>query len=98
MDALNKAKNLLKCQKIKKNKMNLVVLRVNKRGELCESAPCFHCTKELNNNNIVQIDKLFYSRADGTITCVKFNDWVTNGTSHVSKGWKWLAKSNCVCS
>jgi len=98
MDALNKAKNLLKCQKIKKNKMNLVVLRVNKRGDLCESAPCFHCTKELNNNNIVQIDKLFYSRADGTITCVKFNDWVTNGTSHVSKGWKWLVKSNCVCS
>ncbi len=98
MDALNKVKGLLKCQKIKKNKMSLIVLRVNKRGDLCESAPCFHCTKELENNNIIQIDKLYYSRSNGTITCVKFSDWVCNGTSHVSKGWKWLAKTNCLCS
>lgn len=74
--------------------MNLIVLRVNKRGELCESAPCFHCTKQLENNNIIQIEKLFYSRSDGTITCVKFNDWVSNGIHNISKGWKLLAKNN----
>lgn len=96
MDALNKVKGLLKCQKIKKNKMNLLVIRVNKQGELCESAPCFHCTKELSNNKCVQIDKLYYSKSDGSITCVKFNDWTSYGTSHVSKGWKWLAKKNCM--
>lgn len=96
MDALNKAKGLLKCQKIKKNKMNLVVIRINKNKELCESAPCFHCTKELASNNFVQIDKLFYSRSDGSITCVKFDDWVYSGTSHVSKGWKWLAGNNSI--
>lgn len=96
MDALNKLKGLLKCHKIKKNKMNLVVLRVNKLGNLCESAPCFHCTKELANNTDVQIDKLYFSRSNGTITCVKFNDWVNSGTSHVSKGWKWLARNNCT--
>jgi hypothetical protein len=98
MDALNKVKGLLKCQKIKKTKMNLMVIRVNKRGDLCESAPCFHCTKELvNNSDFVQIDKLYYSRSDGSITCVKFKDWVCSGTSHISKGWKWLAKNNCSC-
>ncbi len=95
MDALNKVKGLLKCQKIKKTRMNLVVLRINKSGELCESAPCFHCTKELmNNNEYVQIDKLYYSKSNGNIRCVKFNDWFCYGTSHVSKGWKWLRKNN----
>ena len=98
MDALNKVKNLLKCKKIKKNKMNLMVLRINKIGDLCDSAPCFHCTKELSNNDYVKIDKLYYSKYDGTITCVKFNDWVCNGTSHVSKGWKFLNKNSCTCS
>lgn len=95
MDALNKVKGLLKCQKIKKNKMNLIVLRVTKTGKLCESAPCFHCTQELANNNFISIDKLFYSRSDGSITCVKFNDWVNCGTSHVSKGWKWISRNRC---
>lgn len=95
MEALNKVKSLLKCQKIKKNKMNLLVLRINKKGELCESAPCYHCTKELANNNFVNIDKLYYSRSDETITCIKFSDWILNGTSHVSKGWKWLARNKC---
>lgn len=93
MDALNKVKGLLKCQKMKKNKMNLVVIRVNKLGDLCESAPCFHCTQELANNKYIQINKLYYSRADGSITCIKFSDWVSSGTYHVSKGWKWLSKN-----
>ena len=90
MEALNKVKGLLKYQKIKKNKMNLIVIRVNKLGNLCESAPCFHCTQELANNNHVQINKLYYSRSDGSITCIKFSDWVNSGTSHISKGWKRL--------
>lgn len=94
MDALNRAKGLLKCKKIKKNKMNLIVLRINKSGELCESAPCFHCTKELSENESIRVDKLYYSRAGGSITCVKFDEWVCNGTSHISKGWKWLQRKN----
>jgi hypothetical protein len=94
MDALNKFKNLLRCKKIKKNKMNLIVLRINKSGQLCESAPCFHCTKELASNEYIQIEKLYFSRADQSITCIKFDEWVNNGTSHVSKGWKWLQRSN----
>jgi hypothetical protein len=94
MDVLNRAKSLLRCKKMKKNKMHLIVLRINKIGELCESAPCFHCTKELSKNSFVQIDKLYFSRSGGSITCVKFDEWVCSGTSHVSKGWKWLQKKN----
>lgn len=95
MDALNKAKSLLRCGKIKKNKMNLIVLRVNKLGNLCESAPCFHCTKELSQNEVIQIDKLYFSRSDQTITCIKFDNWVASGKSHISKGWRWLQRNNC---
>lgn len=94
MDALNKAKSLLRCGKMKKNKMNLIVLRVNELGILAESAPCFHCTKELTENNFIQIDKLYYSRSNGSITCVKFDEWVNSGTCYVSKGWKWLQRKN----
>jgi uncharacterized CHY-type Zn-finger protein len=94
MDALNKVKDLLRCRKIKKNKMDLIVLRINKSGELCESAPCFHCTQELAKNNFVQIEKLYFSRSGGSITCVKFDEWICSGTTHVSKGWKWLQRNN----
>ncbi len=98
MNALRKIEELIRIKKIKiKSKMNLIVIRVNKNGNLCESAPCFHCTKELNQNNIIAINKLFFSRADGTITCVKFSDWVKNGPTHISKGWKWLQELNCKC-
>jgi len=92
MEALNKVKGLLKCGKLKKNKMNLVVLRINKSGQLCESAPCYHCSKELAENSFIKIDKLYFSRNDGTITCTKFDDWINNGNFRVSKGWKRLKK------
>jgi hypothetical protein len=92
MEALNKVKGLLKCGKIKKNKMNLVVLRINKLGELCESAPCYHCAKELAKNSFIKIDKLYFSRNNGSIMCTKFDDWINVGNFRISKGWKRLQK------
>lgn len=88
MDALKRVFPLLRNGKIKKNKMNLIVLRINKLGELRESAPCFHCTKELAKKENIIINKLYFSRTDGTIICFKFDDWVKLGTSHISKGWR----------
>ena len=94
MEVLQKAKSLIRCKKMKKSKMDLVVIRINKSGKLCESAPCYHCTKELSQDSVININKLYYSRADGTITCVKFSDWLEYGTSHVSKGWKFVQRLN----
>jgi hypothetical protein len=85
IDALQKLEKLNK-----KPKMDLIVLRVNKNGKLCESAPCRHCTIELSKNNIVNINNLYFSRSDGSITCIKFSDWLKKEDHHVSKGWKWL--------
>ena len=92
MDALKKLNNLFRVQKCKKQQMDLIVIRVNKSGNLCESAPCFHCTKELEKKKIVSINNLYFSRSDGSITCVKFSEWVNNKNLHVSKGWRWM---NC---
>jgi hypothetical protein len=91
MDALKKLTGLIRVQKCKKQKMDLVVIRINKSGNLCESAPCYHCTKELEKNKIVTINKLYFSRSDGTITCIKFSEWIKNDHQHISKGWKWLS-------
>jgi hypothetical protein len=91
MDALKKLDNLIRVQKCKKQKMDLVVIRINKSGNLCESAPCYHCTRELQNSKVITINKLYFSRWDGTITCIKFSEWVKNDTFHISKGWRWMA-------
>lgn len=91
MDALKKLDNLIRVKRCKTQKMDLVVIRVNKTGKLCESAPCYHCTKELQNSKVVRINKLYFSRWDGTITCIKFSEWIKNENFHVSKGWKWMA-------
>lgn len=90
MHALQKLNNLIRIKKCKKQKMDLVVIRVNKSGNLCESAPCYHCTKELSKSPTVSINKLYFSRSNGTITCIKFSDWIKNDNLHISKGWKWV--------
>jgi len=94
MDALNKLKIMIRLKKIKKAKMDLIVIRINKNGNLCESAPCFHCTQQLLNNDLVIIDKLYYSTIYGNIICIKFDDWVKYGKHHISKGWKWCDRAN----
>jgi hypothetical protein len=88
MNALKKLDNLFRIQKKKKEKMDLIVIRINKSGNLCESAPCFHCTQELMATTIVSIKKLYFSRWDGTITCVDFSEYCESSNLHISKGWK----------
>ena len=92
IDALNNLHYLIHSGKMKKiniKKMDLIVIRVTKTGKLGESAPCYHCTNELNKNSKIKINNLYYSKNDGTIKCIKFDEWYKNGTSHVSKGWRW---------
>ena len=93
MSALKKLEKNINDKKIKNKKFNLVVIRIT-CGKLGESAPCFHCTKKLATSNIC-IDKLFYSTSDGTIKCVKFNDWIQNlDNIKKSSGWRFLAKNS----
>ena len=93
IDALRKINNLIRNKKIKpRNKVDLLVLRVNKLGDLCQSAPCYHCSQELTNSYI-KIDKLYYSTAEGSIKYVKFADWISEPVEHITSGWRHLRKS-----
>lgn len=46
------------------SKYSIVVLRVNKKGELLNSKPCLHCLTTLKSFNI---NKVYYSNNDGKI-------------------------------
>lgn len=96
IDALKKMESLIRCKKIKNNKkMDLIVIRVRKNGDLAESAPCKHCTIQLTLNKMISINNLYYSRNDGSITCIKFNEWSKNNPKHVSKGHRVLYLHQC---
>ena len=86
INALYKYYDLIRTKKCKIEAMNLIVIRVNKTGSLCESAPCYHCTKELLKS-MIPINYVCFSRADGTISCFKFLEWIQKTDHHVSKGW-----------
>jgi len=88
MEGLNRVKKLLKTKKIKNNKMNLIVIRTNKTGNLCESAPCRHCTQRLFNDKDIKIHKIFFSRKDGSITSMYFEDWFNSDSCYTSSGWQ----------
>lgn len=87
IDALNKVNSNIDK---KRKRFDLLVLRINKSGDLCESAPCLNCTNELKKNNNVKIKKLYFSRYDGTIIVINFSDWCNTSTEHfhISKGWR----------
>ena len=68
--------------------VDLIVLGINKRHCLCDSAPCYHCTCELNKKSHIEIKKIYYSLNDGTIKCVNFSEWINKKDHHISKGWK----------
>jgi hypothetical protein len=89
IDAMAKLKSKMIRHHIKKQIIvDLYVIRHTKTGLLTESAPCLHCTIELSKNKWLKINKLFYSRNNGTIDCIKFTEWVKKKDHHISKGWK----------
>ena len=96
IDALRKLNIMIRHKKIKqRNKLDLLVLRVNKLGNLCQSAPCYHCSQELTTNSYITIDKLYFSTTEGTIKYMKFDDWISKPDLHmISSGWRYCGKCN----
>ncbi len=94
LDALKDAEHLVQSGRVKKNRFDLIVLRVGRSGALCESAPCENCTRELANNKIIKINRIYYSTSERTIVMTKFSDWLNKKEFHVSKGWQHLNNKN----
>ena len=70
--------------------LNLVVIRVNNQGLLCESKPCMHCLRFLDKNiksKGYKIKNIIYSTRDSRIVKKKFK-FLLNNTSHISRGIK----------
>ena len=76
---------LIKYKKIgatKSKKYSLLVIRINKTGNLCNSKPCADCICEFKKHNI---NKIYYSSSDGDIVCEK----VKNMCNRESSGTKY---------
>ncbi len=67
-------------------KIDILILRVNSRGELGNSQPCFHCiTYMMKHLYRYKIRYVYYSIKGGGLVCVRFNGLERN-TSTVSRG------------
>lgn len=68
----------------------LYIIRINKKGLLKMSKPCFHCIKFMNkitkkyNFNI----KIYYSNNDGKIICTSLHDLTYDSNIYVSTRFK----------
>jgi hypothetical protein len=87
--AILNIENCIRCKRTKHKHMDLVVIRVDKSGNLRESAPCHHCTLELMRFSLITISKLYYSNSNGEIVCMKFSDWLSKDVvKNLSSGYK----------
>jgi len=91
MSAINNLRYKLSKHRIKKIKIDLIVVRFHKNMELCNSAPCKHCSLELCKNKYVEINNLYYSIDNGIIK-IKFDDWMKNENKIISKGLRYKLK------
>jgi len=65
---------------VKKN--DLIVIRINKQGDLVSSRPCYNC---LSMMKAVNIKKVYYSDNDGNIICENVKDMISIHASIMTK-------------
>jgi len=66
----------------KKRWCNVLIIRVNNKGDLLGSKPCVNCTKILNK---LPIKRIYFSNNDGEIECVSKAQFIS---THTSDGYK----------
>ena len=87
--AIERVQKYINKKNNRQQKMDLVVLRVNRQGELCNSAPCIHCTRAIcDANAYLQINHLYYSTESQTLIKIRFRDWVQQNPGHISRAWR----------
>ena len=67
MDVLRKIYKNLQTQtnSKKKEKYDVLVIRITKTGKLGSSRPCFHCINSMLSTSLVKIQYVYYSTNDG---------------------------------
>lgn len=73
----------------KKIKMDILVIRVSKAGQLKMSKPCYHCTMKMFNCPFARIRYVYYSTNEGTLFKIKLSDLIKT-EPHISSGYRHL--------
>lgn len=71
----------------RKKEITLLVVRIDRHGNLKNSAPCFKCLQHMNRVNLktsYNIKDICYSDVDGNIVIKKFEELATAPIKHVS--------------
>lgn len=79
MDALSKYSRIFSRKRNYKNrkacvKMDMIVIRINDRGQLRNSKPCSKCLEIMNVSRSCRIENIYYSTNNGEIIKEKFVD------------------------
>jgi len=77
--------------KAKKKRIILIVIRINRYGDLLNSTPCFKCIKHLtrlNKSSGYKIDKIYYSNKDGKIVIAKLSELIESENKHVTYAFR----------
>jgi len=68
--------------KSKNQKLDIVVVRVNRSGETCNARPCYNC---LNMMKVVGIRRVYYSIGPDEVVCENVKDMVSIQASSVTR-------------
>jgi hypothetical protein len=69
-------------EKPKNQKLDIVVVRVNRSGETCNARPCYNC---LNMMRAVGIRRVYYSISPDEVICENVKDMVSIQSSSVTR-------------
>jgi hypothetical protein len=76
--------------KLKKPNINIVVMRINKIGEVANARPCYNC---LTMMKAVGIKKVYYSISDNELICENVNNMIS---IHISATTRTLTINNNI--
>ena len=85
------ALNAIKHYKNLPRKLDILVIRFNKYGEIRQSRPCLHCLKYMNHycqKYKFNINNVYYSTSQDSIIKEKFNDLLKSKHQHICFGMR----------
>lgn len=75
-------------KKFRSTTINLLVIRINKSGELCSSKPCEECIKTLHKLCLkydIHLSKVYFSTETKTIIHSSFVDLIFDENKHITQ-------------
>ena len=88
MDCVSKITYKMCKYRVRKITTDMLVISVNKQGELRNSQPCINCAKILIKQKKINIRNLYFSNNKGEIECHDFKSWYKTATHMATSGWR----------